>query len=335
MINNASSSPIKRFTTSKNLESTQRERQKIKGFDKELCEGDKRLKMAKDSGSRWWLYSSIVREKLDTTADSHSDTECVKSIVERKESLLNKIAKEETKLELVLKGLSLNRKKRVDSKSNKVRKAQSTRSMTGIDEGKSQVNGEEALPASGTTGSGEVTKDKRMRVEPSGESGNKVIEGRFAAVDDLEEVVERARLAVLLGEEDTNKMVAYLIKGIWLSIEEERSELKKVNVELEKELARSRTDASKEVRQLKASHAMAIGKLQVETKANLDEMVEECDRLGHHLMLKGYSEEEVVAIKVDTYVEEEDEEEADALRIVDGLDGVSRQMVLNNQGDDV
>ncbi|KAF6148968.1 hypothetical protein GIB67_026713 [Kingdonia uniflora] len=90
-----------------------------------------------------------------------------------------------------------------------------------------------------------------------------------------------------------------------------------------------------EVRQLKASHTVAIGQLQVVTKANLDEMVEEHDRLRHHLMLKGYSEEEVDAIKADTYTEKEDEEEAEAVGIVDGLDGISRQTVLNNQGDDV
>ncbi|KAF6137229.1 hypothetical protein GIB67_030993 [Kingdonia uniflora] len=167
-----------------------------------------------------------------------------------------------------------------------------------------------ALPASGTTGSGEVVKDKRRRVEPSGESGEKVAEGRSAAVDDLKEVEERARLAVLLGEEDTSKMVTRLVKGIWLGIDEEKSELKKANVELEKELAQSRTDALKEVRQLKASHAMAIGQPQVKTNANHNEMVEEHDRLGHYLMLKDYSEEEMDAIKVDTYAEEEDEEEA-------------------------
>ncbi|KAF6145766.1 hypothetical protein GIB67_016215 [Kingdonia uniflora] len=138
-----------------------------------------------------------------------------------------------------------------------------------------------ALPASGTTGSGEVTKDKRRRVEPSRESGEKVAEGRSVVVDGLKGVIERARLVVLHREEDTNKM------------------------------------------------------LQVEAKANLDEMVEERDRLGHHLMLKGYSEEEVDAIKVDTYVEEKDEEEAEAVGIVDGLDGVSYQTVLDNQGDSV
>ncbi|KAF6153263.1 hypothetical protein GIB67_038169, partial [Kingdonia uniflora] len=52
-----------------------RERQKIRGVDKELSEGDKRLKRAKDSGSHRWQYRSVVRGKLDSTADSHSDTE--------------------------------------------------------------------------------------------------------------------------------------------------------------------------------------------------------------------------------------------------------------------
>ncbi|KAF6139893.1 hypothetical protein GIB67_009740, partial [Kingdonia uniflora] len=474
----------------------ERERRKIRGFDKELSEGDKRLKRIIDYGSRRWLYSSVVREKLNATADSYSDIEeiafkmgsssvnevstsgrtnesdnegelglkqfpgyglslsltnlakgimnaigacpvqlngnmrevitvcdhlnakwknegkvrrittedilqfygvknfkasrgtyfcasltrhyffdlnsagrtwndniiwlkgnclqrddeepldlrfkivkkSVKFKVERKESLLDKVVEEETELELVLEVLGLSRKKRDDSRSNKVQKAQSTRSMAGVDEGKRQVSSEEArtnfsktsgtgssvqpnpvmrgkialkypnkrmlkfLPASGTTESGKVAKDKRMRVEPSGESGEKV---------------------------------AYLIKGIWLGIEEEKSELKKANVELEKDLVRLRTDALKDIRQLKAFHAVAIGQLQVETKSNLDKMVDERDRLGRHLMLKGNSEEEVNAIKVDTYVEEEDKVEAEAVGIVDNLDGISRQTVLDNQGDDV
>ncbi|KAF6166186.1 hypothetical protein GIB67_023896 [Kingdonia uniflora] len=154
-------------------------------------------------------------------------------------------------------------------------------------------------------------------------------------VDNLKEVEERARLAVLQGEEDTSKMVTRLVKGIWLGIEEEKNELKKANIELEKELARSRADALKDVMQLKASHAVAIGQLKVETKVNLDEMVEEYDRLGCHLMLKGYSDEEVDDIKADTYVKEEDEEEAEAVGIVDGLDGISCQTVLDNEGDNV
>ncbi|KAF6141250.1 hypothetical protein GIB67_024334, partial [Kingdonia uniflora] len=55
-------------------ESTHRERRKIRGFDKELSEGNKRLKRAKDSRSRRRQYNSVVKRKLDSTADSHSNT---------------------------------------------------------------------------------------------------------------------------------------------------------------------------------------------------------------------------------------------------------------------
>ncbi|KAF6157076.1 hypothetical protein GIB67_041537 [Kingdonia uniflora] len=237
--------------------------------------------------------------------------------------------------------------------------------MAGVDEGKRQTSGEDARPnpsktpgaecsaqpkpvkpskvaqlfpknrmlksmlAPNTTESSEVTKEKRRRVESSRE---KVAEVRPAAVDYLREVEERARLAVLHGEEDTSKMVARLVKGIWLGIEEEKSELKKVKSELEKDLAQAKTEAMKEVRKLKATHAVAIGQLQVEAKANLDEIVEERDRLGCHLMLKGYSQVEVDAIKAETYVVVEDEE-AEVVGVVDGLDGVSCLTVLDNQGD--
>ncbi|KAF6156620.1 hypothetical protein GIB67_014599 [Kingdonia uniflora] len=147
-----------------------------------------------------------LKQFLDFPSQLVSYPPGVKSTVERKESLLDEVAEEETKLELALEGLGLIRKKWVGSRSNKV---------------------------------------------------------------------------------------ARLFKEIWLGIEEEKSDLKEVNVELEKELAQSRAHALKYVKQLKASQAMAIGQLQVEIKANLDEMVEERDRLGNHLMLKGYSEEEV------------------------------------------
>ncbi|KAF6139765.1 hypothetical protein GIB67_024042, partial [Kingdonia uniflora] len=288
----------------------------------------------------------------------------VKSTVERKKSLLVEVVEEETILELVLEGLGLSRRKRVDSKSDKVRKAQSTRLIAGVDEGKKQISSEEvqtktpgsgssaqpnlttskiaqkylkkwmlmSLPASNATESGEVAKEKRRKVESSGE---KVTEVRPSAVDDLREVKERAKLAALHREEDTSKMVVHLVKWIWLSIEEEKSKMKREKSELEKVLARAKTKAMKEVRQLKTSHIVAIGQLQVKAKGNLDEVVEERDRLGRHLMLKGYSREEVDAIKADTYVEEEDEEEAEAVGVVDGLDGVSCQTVLDNQGDDV
>ncbi|KAF6170770.1 hypothetical protein GIB67_015722 [Kingdonia uniflora] len=439
MINSSSSSPNKHSTT-KNLESTQRERRKIMGFDKVLSEGDKRLKRAKDYGSRRWQYSSVVWGKLDSTANSHTDTEefvlkmgsssvnkvstsgrmnesnnegegrleqfpgfpgqlvsyppgfdafrefckakaalgekwsncvefsgqtwndnviwvkgnclqrddeepldlrfrivkqSVKSTVERKKSLLDEIAKEETELKLLLEGLSLSRKKKVDSKSDKIRKAQSTRSMAGIDEDKKQISGEEvrtktpwsgssaqpnlptskiaqkfpkkwmlkSLPALGATESGEVAKEKRRRVKYSGE---KVAEVRPVAVDDLREVEERARLATLHGDEDTSKMVAHLLKGIRLGIEEEKIELKKMKSGLEKNLAWAKTEAMMEVREKKASHIVAIGQLQ-----------------------------EVDAIQADTYVEEGEDEEAEVVGIVNGLDGVSRQTVLDNQGDDV
>ncbi|KAF6169789.1 hypothetical protein GIB67_034181 [Kingdonia uniflora] len=269
-----------------------------------------RLKRAKGSGSRRWEYSSLVRGKLDSSANSHLDTEDleaekqdrgidesisleyfdgdvrsdlsegVKSTVERIKSFLDKVAEEETELELVLGELGLSRKKKVKSRSKKVAKAKSTRSMTGVDEGTRQTSGEEikkALPTSGTAVSGEVEQGKRRRVEPLGGSGEKVIEVRSASVDDLKEVEKRVRLAILQGKENTSQM-------------------------------------------LKAAHAMAIGQLQVEAKPNLDETAEEHDRLGYHLML--------------TYAEEE-EKETEVLEVVDGLDGVSPQTVLDNQRDDV
>ncbi|KAF6167600.1 hypothetical protein GIB67_031183 [Kingdonia uniflora] len=278
------------------LKSTQRERQKIRGIDQELSEDNKRLKRAKGLGSRRWVYNSVVRGKLDFTADSHPDTEDleiekrdkgidesisleyfdgdvrgVKSTVERKKSLIDEVVEEETELKLVLGELGLSRKKRVNSRSKKVTKAQSTRSMTGVDEGKRQTSEEEVRAKT----PGEVTQGKRRRVKPLEGLGEKVAEGQSASVDDLKEV-------------------AHLVKGIWLSIEEQEAEVKKVKSELEKNLAQAKTDALKEVNQLKVAHAVAIGHLQVEAKANLGEMAEEHDRLGHHFMLKGYSQKEVV-----------------------------------------
>ncbi|KAF6162443.1 hypothetical protein GIB67_017331 [Kingdonia uniflora] len=298
------------------------------------------------AGQSWndniiWVKDNCLQRDDEKPLDLRFRTikQSVKSKVERKESLLDKVAEEETELEFVLEGLGLSRKKRVDSRSKKIPGIGSSDQPSPVTLSKIAQKylkkwTLKALLASGTTGSGEANKGKRRRVKLSEESGEKVAEGRFTVVDDLREVEERARLVVLYGDKDTSRMVARLIKGIWLGIEEEKTELKKANIKLEKELPRSRTDTLKEVRQLKVSHAVAIGLLQVETKANLDAMVEECSRLGRHLMWKGYSEEEVDAIKTETYVEEEDEEEAEAVGIVDGLDGVSHQTVLDNQGDD-
>ncbi|KAF6164854.1 hypothetical protein GIB67_017057 [Kingdonia uniflora] len=77
-INSSSSSPNNRFIT-KNIENTQRKRQKIKGINQELSEDDKRLKRVRGLGSRRWEYSSVVRGKLDSTADSHSDIEVIRT----------------------------------------------------------------------------------------------------------------------------------------------------------------------------------------------------------------------------------------------------------------
>ncbi|KAF6172404.1 hypothetical protein GIB67_025909, partial [Kingdonia uniflora] len=167
------------------------------------------------------------------------------------------VAEEETELELVLEGLGLSRKRRVDCKSNKVRKAQSARSMAGVDEGKKQT-----LPASGATESGKVTKEKRKRIESSGE---KVTEVRPTAVDDLK------------GSRKGPDWRLFMEKKI-----------------------RTRCQ------------------LQVEENANLDEMVEEHDKLGRHLMLKGYSEEETVL----------DNQEDDVILPEGGSEKVVREMSL-------
>ncbi|KAF6166938.1 hypothetical protein GIB67_037451 [Kingdonia uniflora] len=213
----------------------------------------------------------------------------VKSTVERKESLLNDIVEEETKLKLILKELGLSRKKRVDSSSAQPTVIKPSK-VAQLFPKKRMLK---TQPASGTTGSGEVVKEKRKRVKPFGESGEKVVWGQSASVDDLKEAEERARLAILQGEEDTSQMVALLIKEMWLSIEEEKSKLEKAKNEL-KDLARAKTGTLKE----------------------------------------GYSEEEVDAIKADTYIEVEDEE-VEVVGVVDGLDGVSCRIIFDNQEYDV
>ncbi|KAF6135854.1 hypothetical protein GIB67_028173 [Kingdonia uniflora] len=185
-----------------------------------------------------WVKGNCLQRDDEELFDLlyRSIKQSVKSTVERKKSLLDEVAEEETELELVLGELGLSRKKIVERE--------------------------------------------------------KVAEGRAASVDDLKEVEERDRLAILQGKEDTSQMIG---------IEEQESELKKAKSELEKNLARAKTDALKEVKQPKAAHVVVI---------------------------------EVDTIKADAYTEEE-EEEADVLGVVDGLDGVSPQTVLDIQGDDV
>ncbi|KAF6150388.1 hypothetical protein GIB67_034087 [Kingdonia uniflora] len=235
-----------------------------------------------------------------------------KSRVERKDSLLDEVVEEKVELKFVLEGLGLSRKMRAGSKSKKDQKSQWTMLMVGVDDGKKR----------GISGEGEKIDEERSAVE-----------------DDLIVVEERDRLADLHGEEDMSRMVTCLVKRIWLGVEEEKSELMKVKVELEKKATRAKADAlkvAKKLEAMKASHVVAIGHLQAEATVNLEEVEAECERLGGHLMSNGYSEDEVDAIKADTYVEEGDDEEVDevAVGVVDGLDGVSCQTVLDNQGDD-
>ncbi|KAF6148055.1 hypothetical protein GIB67_024230 [Kingdonia uniflora] len=191
--------------------------------------------------------------------------------------------------------------------------------------------------AFGTTKSGKAG-EKRRWVKPE-MSGVKVIEDRPVVEDDWKEVEVKARLAALHGEEEMSRMAARLMKGICLGVEEERVELKRKKVELERNVAQLKFDLSKEGKQLealKASQVVEINKLQAEPNVDLEEAVAERDRLGHHLMSKGYSEDEVDAIRADTYMEEDEGKEIEdiATGIVDGLDGVSPQMVRDNQGDD-
>ncbi|KAF6156561.1 hypothetical protein GIB67_000026 [Kingdonia uniflora] len=132
------------------------------------------------------------------------------------------------------------------------------------------------------------------------------------------------------------KKAARLMKGICFIVEEERVELKRKKVELEKNVARLKSDLSKEWKQLKAlkaSHVVEISKLWYVARMDLDKVVVMRDRLGRHLVSKGYSEEEVEAIRADTYVEEEEVKD-DVVGVVDGLDGMSPQLVKDNQEDD-
>ncbi|KAF6150354.1 hypothetical protein GIB67_034053, partial [Kingdonia uniflora] len=168
---------------------------------------------------------------------------------------------------------------------------------------------------SSTTGSGKVAeKPKRRRVKPYEKSGVKTVEDRPAIKYDWKVVEEKAR------------------------VEEEKADLRKMKVELERNVTRLKADMSKEGKRLealKASQVVEINNLKAEARVNFEEVVAERDRLVHHLMSKGYSEDEVDAIRADTYVEEEDEEvEDDVAGVVDGLDGVPSQTVKDNQEDE-
>ncbi|KAF6138582.1 hypothetical protein GIB67_032476, partial [Kingdonia uniflora] len=147
------------------------------------------------------------------------------------------------------------------------------------------------------------------------------------SADGWKEVEEKTRLAALHGMEEMSIMAARLMKGICLGVEEERAELKRKKVDLERNEARLKSDLSKEWKRLEAlkvSQVVEINKLQGEARVDLKEAIAERDRLEHYLISKGYSEDEVDAIRADTYVEEDEGEETEdvAVGVTDGLDGV-------------
>ncbi|KAF6140752.1 hypothetical protein GIB67_035179 [Kingdonia uniflora] len=118
----------------------------------------------------------------------------------------------------------------------------------------------------GAVGSGEVEGEaKKRRADPSSELiGMKVAENRPGEEDELKVVENRARLA------------AHLMKGICLRMEE-KAELEKGKVELEKKVAHLKTDLAKEGKRLdsvKAAQELEISELTVETGKNLEEVVE-------------------------------------------------------------
>ncbi|KAF6134664.1 hypothetical protein GIB67_002065 [Kingdonia uniflora] len=267
----------------------------------------------------------------------------LKSQVARKDSLLDTISQEETKLEVVLEDLGISWKKRANSRVEKVQKSQSTRLMKSTDDSKMKgTDGKRKQmlkrpSTSRTTRSGEAVK--KRSVEPSKRLGMEVIEDRPVVEDDLKEVEEKARSAAFHGDEKMSKIAVRLMKVICLGVEEERAELKRKKVELERNVARFKNDLLKEgkwVEALKASQVVEINSLHVEARTNLEEVVAERDRLGRHLVSKEYFEDEVDVIRSNTYVEEEEDEEIEdvAAGIDNGLDGVSPQTVRDNQGDD-
>ncbi|KAF6139045.1 hypothetical protein GIB67_010771 [Kingdonia uniflora] len=159
---------------------------------------------------------------------------------------------------------------------------------------------------SGTTGSGEVEGEaKKIRVDPSSELiRTKVAENRPGEEDELKAMEDRARLAARKGVEEKNKVTAHLMKGICLGMEEEK-------VELEKKVARLKSDLVREGKRLasvKAVQEVEIIELTEESRKNLHEVVVQSDRLGLHLLKMGYSKVEVNDIMEDTYIEEKEDE---------------------------
>ncbi|KAF6172093.1 hypothetical protein GIB67_029511 [Kingdonia uniflora] len=262
-----------------------------------------------------------------------------KSQVARKVSILDMVAQEKTKIEAILEELGISRKMHVSSQVKKVLKSQLMRIITSVDGSKKKgTDGERQVnlsnpPGVDCTGLPESTTSRKLaRTFPK----KKMLKRPSTFETTGSEVEETARLAALHGVEKMSKTVTRLMKGICLGVEKERAEMKRKKVKLKRNVARLKTDLLKEgkwMESLKALQVVEINNQHAEAKTNFEEVVAEHDRLRRHLMLKRYFVDEVDAIKADTYVEEEVDEEIKDITvgIVDGLDGVSPQTVGGNE----
>ncbi|KAF6135252.1 hypothetical protein GIB67_035323, partial [Kingdonia uniflora] len=253
------------------------------------------------------IISFIIAPKLKlltiATKSSWSFKPGPRLQVTRKESLLDKVVQEETELEAVLEDLGISRKKRVNNRVEKVQKSHSTRLMTSAGGRKNK----------GTDGERQANLPKAPRVDTG--LPESITLSKLARTFPKRQMLKRpgASRAMESGEAAEKKKkrrAASLMKGICLRIEEERAELKKKKAELERRIARLKSDLSKEGKRLealKASQVVKINKLRAEERVDLDE---------------------VEAIRTDTYVEEEEaEDDVVGVGVLDRLDGMSPRTV--------
>ncbi|KAF6167848.1 hypothetical protein GIB67_027626 [Kingdonia uniflora] len=221
------------------------------------------------------------------------------------ESMLDTVAQEGVKLEIVLKELGIKRNKRANNRFEKVQKSQMKKLMTGAEASKKRgADGEKPphlLKATDLdfTDVPKATMSSKLVMKFSKKkTGKRGSASGTTGSDELRAVEDRVRLAARKGTEEMSayaqlklgKMTASLLKGICLRIEEGKTELKNGKVELEK-------------------------------------------RTRAQLLLVRYSKAEVRAIMDGTYIEE-DEVEENVPGVVGGLDGVSPRTELENQGED-
>ncbi|KAF6157124.1 hypothetical protein GIB67_041585, partial [Kingdonia uniflora] len=257
------------------------------------------------------------------------------SKVTKKESLLDTVAREEVELEVVLKEFCIYRYNRANSMSEKkateldfadVWKATTSSKFT-LKFPKKKAGKRDST--SRTTGSGKVEGDaKKRRVDPPTKFiGAKVVESRPFEEDELQAVEDRVILAARKGvkEMSASAQLGLSKMGIYLGIEEGKPKLKNGKVELQKNVARLKSDLVLEGKRLnfvKVAQEVHISKLTEEAQKNLDEVVVQRDRLGRQV-----AKAEVKAIMEGTYVEE-DEVEEDLPGTVGGLDVEQLSAVL-------